>query len=118
MAPHTIDNAQKKKHKSDEKLKQQEQQAAAAAVAAAAVVLNLQAGEEITGLTRDEMASVRGGSRRAVCEAVHTPKVGSVPTSRYPTYGNGNSRWVRRARRRMSGVVTLPHRLLSRVGSK
>ncbi|CAM9898613.1 unnamed protein product [Ectocarpus sp. 8 AP-2014] len=106
MAPHTTDNAQKK-HKSDEKLKQQEQQAAAAA-AAAAVVLNLQAGEEITGLTRDEMASVR----------VHTPEVGSVPTSRYPTCGNGNSSWVRRARRRMSGVGTLPHRLLSRGGSK
>ncbi|CAM9313016.1 unnamed protein product [Ectocarpus sp. 6 AP-2014] len=115
MAPYTTDNAQKKKHKSDEKLKQQEQQAEAAA---AAVVLNLQAGEEITGLTRDEMASVRGGSRRALREAVHTPKVGSVPTSRYPTYGNGNSSWARRARRRMSGVGTFPHRLLSRGGSK
>ena len=51
MAPHTTDNAQKKKHKSDEKLKQQQEQPAAA------VVLNLRAGEEITGLTRDEMAS-------------------------------------------------------------
>ncbi|CAM9410705.1 unnamed protein product, partial [Ectocarpus fasciculatus] len=79
MAPHTTDNAQKKKHKSDEKLKHQQEQPAAA------VVLNLRAGEEITGLTRDEMASV-----------------GSVPIKPNPTT-YGNSRWVRGARRRMSG---------------
>ncbi|CAM9618917.1 unnamed protein product, partial [Ectocarpus fasciculatus] len=52
--------------------------------------------------------------RNIIC--THKVRVGSVPIKPNPTT-YGNSRWVRGARRRMSGVGTLPHRFFPEGGS-